>query len=159
LINPRQPEGVLGALFVEVSVVDAHPPLIRVLIADEDGVGEPLRWKTSRMKPAASSLGSSFSMASRRSSAKQQRCCRLGVALGSTLSECSISLLGTPGMSAGFHTKMSRLAWRKPMSVSSYFGSRPAPIMVVLLLSPVLRSMAFTCTSSDGGGLFAVSVF
>jgi hypothetical protein len=72
------------------------------------------------------------------------------VALGSTLSECSISLLGTPSMSAGFHVKMSLLARRKLTSASSYFGSRPAPIMVVLLLSPVPRSMAFTCTSSDG---------
>jgi hypothetical protein len=43
LIYPRQPEGVLGAVFVEVSVVDAHPPLVRVLLVDEDGVGEPLR--------------------------------------------------------------------------------------------------------------------
>jgi hypothetical protein len=43
LINPRQPEGVLGAVFVEIGVVDAHPPLVRVLLADEDGIGEPLR--------------------------------------------------------------------------------------------------------------------
>jgi hypothetical protein len=43
LINPQQPEGVLGAVLVEISVVDAHPPLVRVLLADEDGVGEPLR--------------------------------------------------------------------------------------------------------------------
>jgi hypothetical protein len=43
LINPRQPEGVLGAVLVEVGVVGAHPPLVRVLLADEDGVGEPLR--------------------------------------------------------------------------------------------------------------------
>jgi hypothetical protein len=43
LINPRQPERVLGAVLVEVSVVDAHPPLIRVLLANEDGIGEPLR--------------------------------------------------------------------------------------------------------------------
>jgi hypothetical protein len=43
LINPRQPEGVLGAVLVEVGVVDAHPPLVRFLLADEDGVGEPLR--------------------------------------------------------------------------------------------------------------------
>jgi hypothetical protein len=91
-----------------------------------------------------SSLASSFLMASRRFSAKQQRCCRLGVALGSTLSGCSISLLGTPGMSAGFHVKMSRLAQRKLTSACSYFGSRPATIMVVLLLSPIPRSMAFT---------------
>jgi hypothetical protein len=43
LVNPRQPEGVLGSVFVEISVVDAHPPLVRVLLADEDEVGEPLR--------------------------------------------------------------------------------------------------------------------
>jgi hypothetical protein len=43
LIYPQQPKGVLGAVLVEVGVVDAHPPLIRVLLADEDGVGKPLR--------------------------------------------------------------------------------------------------------------------
>jgi hypothetical protein len=41
----------------------------------------------------------------------------LGVAFGSTLRQCSISSLGTPGMSAGFHAKMSRLARRKPLRV------------------------------------------
>jgi hypothetical protein len=30
-------------VLVEVRVVDAHPPLVRVLLADEDRVGEPLR--------------------------------------------------------------------------------------------------------------------
>jgi hypothetical protein len=30
-------------VLVEVGVVDAHPPLVRVLLADKDGVGEPLR--------------------------------------------------------------------------------------------------------------------
>jgi hypothetical protein len=43
LVDLRQPDGVLGAVFVEVSVVDAHPPLVRVLLADEDGVGDPFR--------------------------------------------------------------------------------------------------------------------
>jgi hypothetical protein len=43
LINPQQPEGIIGVVFVEVSVVDAHPPLVHVLLADEDRVGEPLR--------------------------------------------------------------------------------------------------------------------
>jgi hypothetical protein len=43
LVYLRQPEEVLGVVLVEVGVVDAHPPLIRVLLADEDGVGEPLR--------------------------------------------------------------------------------------------------------------------
>jgi hypothetical protein len=43
LVNPWQPEGVLGAMFVEISVVDAHPPLIRVLLTDEDEIGYPFR--------------------------------------------------------------------------------------------------------------------
>jgi hypothetical protein len=30
-------------VFVEVGIVDTHPLLVRVLLADEDGVGEPLR--------------------------------------------------------------------------------------------------------------------
>jgi hypothetical protein len=83
-------------------------------------------------------------MASRLSSVKRRRCCHFGVALGSTLSECLIRFLGTPGMSAGFHAKMSRLARRKLTSASSYFGSRPAPMVVVLLLSPVPRSIVLT---------------
>jgi hypothetical protein len=43
LIYPRLPEGVLGAVLVEVGVVNAHPLLVGVLLADEDRVGEPLR--------------------------------------------------------------------------------------------------------------------
>jgi hypothetical protein len=43
LTKPRQPEGVLGAVLIEVGVVDAYPPLVRVLLVDEDGVGEPLK--------------------------------------------------------------------------------------------------------------------
>jgi hypothetical protein len=43
LINLRQPERVLGAMLVEVGIVDAHHPLVRVLLADEYGIGEPLR--------------------------------------------------------------------------------------------------------------------
>jgi hypothetical protein len=30
-------------VLVEVGVVDAHPPLVCILLADEDGVGKPLR--------------------------------------------------------------------------------------------------------------------
>jgi hypothetical protein len=39
MVNPRKPDGVLGAMFVEGGVVDAHTPLVRVLLADEDGIG------------------------------------------------------------------------------------------------------------------------
>ena len=43
LVNPRQPEGVLGAMLVEVDVVDAHPPLVGILLSYQDVIGEPLR--------------------------------------------------------------------------------------------------------------------
>jgi hypothetical protein len=43
LINLRQPGRVLGVVLVEVGVVDTHPPLIGVLLADEERIGEPLR--------------------------------------------------------------------------------------------------------------------
>ena len=43
MINPRQSEGILGAVLVEVCVVDTHPPLVGVLLPDQDRVGEPLR--------------------------------------------------------------------------------------------------------------------
>jgi hypothetical protein len=43
LIKLRKPKGVLGAVLIEVGVVDAYPPLVRVLLVDEDGVGEPLK--------------------------------------------------------------------------------------------------------------------
>jgi hypothetical protein len=114
------------------------------------GLASHSGWKTSLMKPAASSLASSFLMASRLSSAKRRWCCHFGVALGSTLRECSINSLGTPGMSTGFNAKMSRLGRRKLMSASSYLGSRPASMVVVLLLSPIPRSIILTRTSSVG---------
>jgi hypothetical protein len=43
LINSRQTKRILRAVFVEVSVVDAHPPLVCVFLADEDRVGKPLK--------------------------------------------------------------------------------------------------------------------
>jgi hypothetical protein len=43
LIYPWQPDGVLRAVLVEIGVVDAHPPLVCVLLVDKDVVGEPLR--------------------------------------------------------------------------------------------------------------------
>jgi hypothetical protein len=78
LINHRQPEGVLGVVLVEIGVVDTHPPLVGVLLRMRTGLASHLGWKTSLMKPAASSFMSFFLMASGQSSAKRRRCCRLG---------------------------------------------------------------------------------
>ena len=42
MVNARESEGVLRAVLVEVCVVDIHPPLVVVLLEDEDGVSQPL---------------------------------------------------------------------------------------------------------------------
>ena len=47
-------------------------------------------------------------------------------------------------MSVGFHVNKSTCSLRKLTSVSSYLGSRPAPIRVVLDWSPGTRATSFT---------------
>jgi hypothetical protein len=51
----------------------------------------------------------------------------MGLAFGSRCSSCSIISLGTPGMSVGFHGKMSLFSWRNLLSASSYLGSKLVP--------------------------------
>lgn len=53
----------------------------------------------------------------------------MGFILGSTLRWCSANSLGTPGMSEGFHEKMSRFSWMNSMSTLSYLGSMTVPIV------------------------------
>jgi hypothetical protein len=85
-------------------------------------------------------------MASLLSRAKRHSHCFFGVALGSTFRQCSINSLGTPGISAGFHTNMSQLALRKPMSALSYFSLKPPTIKVVLDELPSCSWMALMLT-------------
>ena len=59
----------------------------------------------------------------------------IGFAPSFTFSECSITSLGTPGMSDGFHAKMSWFARRKVMSSDCYLGSSPVPTRAVLAWS------------------------
>jgi hypothetical protein len=48
----------------------------------------------------------------------------MGLACGSKWISSSINSLGTPGILAGFHTKMSLFSWMNLMSVSSYLESK-----------------------------------
>ena len=75
-------------------------------------------------------------MASHLSGEKRRNRCFLGVDLGSTFKACLMNSLGTPGISAGFHTNTSQLALRMLMSSISYLSPRPAPMIEVLELSP-----------------------
>ena len=111
------------------------------------------------MNPAASSLASSFLMASLFSAENFRSCCFLGIAVGLTFKECSINSFGTPGMSAGFHANTSQLALRKLTSALSYLESSPVPISAVLLGLPVWRSIALKSCSLVGLTLFAVVLF
>ena len=43
MVDAREPEGILRAMLIEVCVVDAHPPLVVVLLLDEHRVGQPIR--------------------------------------------------------------------------------------------------------------------
>jgi hypothetical protein len=99
------------------------------------------------MKPAARSLAISHLIASRLSWANLRRCCFLGTAYACTFRLCSISSLGTPSISAGFHANMSRLARRKLTSASSYLSSKPAPMTTVLDGSPSWSWIVLRATS------------
>jgi hypothetical protein len=50
--------------------------------------------------------------------------------------ECSATSLGMPGMSEGFHAKISLLAQRKSMSALSYLGESEVPMHTVLSSGP-----------------------
>ena len=70
-----------------------------------------------------------------------------GLAFMSRSKECSASSLGTPGMSDGFHAKMSQFSRRKEVSVPSYAESRLAPITAVLCGSSSRRTMVLVATA------------
>ena len=53
-------------------------------------------------------------------SSKRRRHCFTGLESGRIFKVCSTTSLRMPGMSEGFHVKMSLLVRRKPMSVLSY---------------------------------------
>src|SRR3954469_23242491 len=92
------------------------------------------------MKPASSSRFTSMAVAFRRSSFIGRSVCLTGRALGSTCNLCSASSLGTPGMSEGFHAKMSPFSRRNSMSALSYACVNPVPMTTQWEESPSLSS-------------------
>ena len=74
-----------------------------------------------------------------RSNACQRTFCQMGHASGDTAKWCSITSLGTPGMSDGCHANTSAFARRKATSTSSYLGSSDPPIFMVLVGSASRR--------------------
>src|SRR3954469_17591605 len=99
------------------------------------------------MKPAARSLATSSPIALRLSSLNRQRNCFTGLYLGSTLRVCLASCLGIPGMSEGFHAKMSRFSRMNSMSALSYFGSKLALMLNCLDESPGTKSTSLVSSA------------
>ena len=93
-----------------------------------------------QMNPAAKSRATSSPIAFHHSSLNRRRNCLTGLYFGSILRVCSASPLGTPGMSEGFHAKMSRFSWMNSMSALSYLGSKLALMLNCLDESPGVKS-------------------
>src|ERR1041385_4593979 len=133
------------------------------------GFANHSEWKISLMNPAANSLDISCPIAFLFSEENCRRDSFTGLAFGSSCNLCSANSLGTPGISAGFHAKMSQFSRRKLTSSSSYWGSRSVAMLVyfpssvgcicTLLLSPAdsNEDVFFGCSNSDESAAFLYS--
>ena len=113
----------------------------------------------SLMNPAASNLVNSFLMAAFLSGANHRSFCLMGFEPLLISMVCSANSLGTPGISAGFHAKMSLLSLRKLVSASSYLGSSSELMIAVFSGSPVNKSIFLVLASSAGLKLLALFAF
>src|ERR1041385_9508952 len=121
------------------------------------------------MNSAANNLAISCLMAFLFSEEKRRRDSFTGLAFGSTCNLCSANPLGTLGISAGFHAKISQFSWRKLTSSSSYWGSKSVAMLVylsvsvgcicTLLVSPAdsNEDVFFGCSNSDESAAFLYS--
>src|SRR4051812_27963979 len=133
------------------------------------GFANHSEWKISLMNPAANNLAISCPMAFLFSEENRRRESFTGLAFGSTCNLCLANSLGTPGMSAGFHAKMSKFSRRKLTSSSSYWGSISVAVLVylsssvgcicTLLVSPAdsNEDVFFGCSNSDESATFLYS--
>jgi hypothetical protein len=90
----------------------------------------------SLMKSAFSNLCNLAAIALCLGSSNHRRGCLTSLAFGSTLSVCSKSSLGTPGMSEGHQAKISQCSWRNSMSVLSYIENPSLLQWRLFLLGP-----------------------
>ena len=103
-------------------------------------------WWTSLMNPACSSFSISRWMNSWHSRNCFWTFYLTDLTPGRIASRCSITSLGTPGMSEGCHAKISTFAQRKVTSVSSYLAPRPPSMRAVWEgLAPIYTIFMETC--------------
>jgi len=82
----------------------------------------------------------------------------IGLELGFKSNLCSANSLETPGISAGFHAKISLFSLRKLVSASSYSLERWALMVAVLEGSPVPRSISMVSVLECGAIISAFFV-
>ena len=101
------------------------------------------------MNLATKSFAISLSIALHFSSSKRRRCCFISLDPSLIFKACSVTSLRMPGMSKGFHAKISLLARRKSTSALSYSKESVVPMRTALPLEP-LGSMRTSLTPSVG---------
>ena len=101
------------------------------------------------MNLAAKSFVISSPMVLRFPSLKRHRRCFTSLEPERIFKVCSVTSLRMPGMSEGFHTKMSLLARRKSMSAFSYLEESAVPMCTTLPLE-LSRSMKTSLEPSAG---------
>ena len=115
------------------------------------GLAYHVGWSTPLTKPAASNFLISSVMNSCLSRAYFLTFCLTGRAWGQTARWCSITSLGTPGMSDACHVNTSTFARRKVTSGPSYLLPRVEPM--VKPPPPVPSSLADTFLVCGGSAL------
>ena len=111
------------------------------------------------MNPASSSLAISSLMALCFSSSKRRRRCFTNLEPGRIWRVCSMTSLGMPGISEGFHAKMSLLSWRKSTNALSYSEESTVLIWTFLpskLLGSKRTSLEPSADSNDPVDFFAL---
>ena len=119
-----------------------------VYLGTTKGLASQSAWMISRMILASNSFSTSLMMNSCFSSAWRLAFYFTGRAPGHTANWCSITSLGTPGMSDAVLANMSAFARRKAMSALSYLGGNPAPMVRVAPVPSALREIFLVATLS-----------
>jgi hypothetical protein len=107
LIYARQREGILWTVLIEGYVIDVDADTSVFFFGTITGLDIEVEVLISLIKPAFSNLCSSAAIALRFGTSNHRRGYLTGLASRSTLSACSMSSLGTPGMSKGHQAKIS----------------------------------------------------
>ena len=125
---------ILWTMFIETREVDAHAKDVSVFLRDQDWVSDPCGLRVQLLDEVCFSKSINFRQHSIAfGSEKRRKGCLIGFAIGSKFRWCSASSLGTPGMSAGHHAKISQRSRRNSMSALSYALSIFVAITVIFL--------------------------